>query len=209
MLLGSTLVGRYLAREIATAVVFVLVAFLVYNFSAKVIDVKFAKGQKLENEKFVKWNSFSRIALVPEKNWIVIDADASTGIPYYNWDNFTPDEKFGLLITVAVGSMWCAYAFACLALAVLPEAIGGGILTLVQWVSQTFIQLVMLSVIMVGQNILSRAADRRAEMTYQDAEATFHEAEQIQAHLAAQDEAINALLDKIAGLEKRLEVKVK
>ena len=105
--------------------------------------------------------------------------------------------------------MWCAYAFACLALAVLPEAIGGGILTLVQWVSQTFIQLVMLSVIMVGQNLISAAADKRAELTYKDAEATFHEAEQIQAHLAAQDEAINALLDKIAGLEKRLEVKVK
>ena len=50
-----------------------------------------------------------------------------------------------------------------------------------QWVSQTFIQLVMLSVIMVGQNILGKAADRRSEMTYNDADATFHEAEQIQA----------------------------
>jgi hypothetical protein len=97
--------------------------------------------------------------------------------------------------------MWCAYAFAILALVVLPQAINGGLLPLVQWVSQTFIQLVMLSVIMVGQNILARAADKRSLMTYQDAGATFHEAEQIQAHLAAQDTAINALLDKVEKLE--------
>jgi len=50
-------------------------------------------------------------------------------------------------------------------------------------VSQTFIQLVMLSVIMVGQNILGQAADKRAEATYKDAEATFHEAREIQKHL--------------------------
>ena len=100
--------------------------------------------------------------------------------------------------------MWCAYAFALLALLVLPQAAGGGLLAFVQWLSQTFIQLVMLSVIMVGQNILSRAADKRSEMTYQDADATLHEAEQIQAHLKVQDEAMNVLLDKIARLEAAL-----
>ena len=41
-------------------------------------------------------------------------------------------------------------------------------------------------------------------MTYQDADATFHEAEQIQAHLMEQDQAINTLLDKIAALEGAL-----
>jgi hypothetical protein len=112
--------------------------------------------------------------------------------------------KIALALTTAVGTMWCAYAFAALALVVLPQAIGGGLLTLVQWVSQTFIQLVMLSVIVVGQNILGRAADKRAVMTYEDADATFHEAAQIQAHLLAQDDAINALLDKIERLETSL-----
>lgn len=112
--------------------------------------------------------------------------------------------KVALILTTAVGTMWCAYAFALLALLVLPQAIQGGLLTLVQWVSQTFIQLVMLSVIMVGQNILGRASDKRADMTYQDAEATFHEAEQIQAHLKAQDDAMNALLEKVEVLEAAL-----
>jgi hypothetical protein len=109
--------------------------------------------------------------------------------------------KVALILTTTVGTMWCAYAFAVLAIVALPQALGGGLLPLIQWVSQTFIQLVMLSVIMVGQNILSRASDKRADMTYQDAEATFHEAQQIQAHLQAQDDAMNALLDKIEKLE--------
>jgi len=108
--------------------------------------------------------------------------------------------RIALVLTAAVGTMWCAYAFAVLALLVVPQAIRG-LLTFVQWVSQTFIQLVMLSVIMVGQNILGQAADRRADMTYKDAEATFHEAQQIQAHLQAQDDAINTILEKLEKLE--------
>ena len=116
--------------------------------------------------------------------------------------------RLAVALTGIVGSMWCAYAFAVLALVALPSAIQqGSVLSLVTWVSQTFIQLVMLSVIMVGQNILGKAQDKRAEMTYKDAEATFHEAEQIQRHLQAQDDALNSLLDKIAKLEEALAAK--
>jgi hypothetical protein len=112
--------------------------------------------------------------------------------------------KVALILTTVVGTMWCAYAFAMLALVALPSAAGQGSLALIQWVSQTFIQLVMLSVIMVGQNILARSSDKRADMTYQDADATFHEAGQIQAHLMEQDKAVNQLLDKVALLEAAL-----
>ena len=123
------------------------------------------------------------------------------GAPTTAAEHVGTNSRIALALTTAVGTMWCAYAFAALALIVLPQAIGGGVLTLVQWVSQTFIQLVMLSVIMVGQNILGRASDKRAMMTYEDGEATFHEAGQIQAHLQLQDDAINALLDKVERLE--------
>lgn len=126
---------------------------------------------------------------------------AKSGPPTTAAEHVGVNGRIALGLTTAVGTMWCAYAFAGLALVVLPQALAGGLLSLVQWVSQTFIQLVMLSVIMVGQNILSRASDKRAVMTYNDAEATFHEAEQIQAHLQRQDDAINALLDKIERLE--------
>lgn len=113
--------------------------------------------------------------------------------------------KIAILLTNGVGTMWCAYVFAVLALLVLPDAIKGGMLTLIQWVSQTFIQLVMLSVIMVGQNILGKASDKRAEMTYKDADATFHEAKQIQEHLKQQDEAISAILDRLEKKEAALD----
>ncbi len=113
--------------------------------------------------------------------------------------------RIALLLTTVVGTMWCAYAFAVLALIALPSALAdGSMLAIVQWISQTFIQLVMLSVIMVGQNILAKAGDRRAEMTYKDADATFHEAGQIQVHLKEQDAALNVLLDKVAALEAQL-----
>jgi hypothetical protein len=113
--------------------------------------------------------------------------------------------KVALTLTTVVGTMWCAYAFAVLALLALPSAISANDpMIMIQWISQTFIQLVMLSVIMVGQNILGKASDKRAEMTYNDADATFHESEQIQAHLLEQDKAVNALLDKVGALEKQL-----
>jgi len=126
---------------------------------------------------------------------------AKAGPPRTTDEHVGLNGKVALILTTTVGTMWCAYAFAVLALVALPQALGGGLLPLIQWVSQTFIQLVMLSVIMVGQNILSRASDKRADMTYKDAEATFHEAQQIQAHLKAQDDAMNALLEKVERLE--------
>jgi hypothetical protein len=123
----------------------------------------------------------------------------------------TADEHVGIngrvavLVTTVVGTMWCAYAFAILALVALPSAIkSGDPLQLVQWISQTFIQLVLLSVIIVGQNISARASDKRAEMTYKDAEATLHEAAQIQAHLKVQDDALNEMLDKLLALEPKV-----
>ena len=131
-----------------------------------------------------------------------IEERTKAGPPTTTAEHVGINGRIALALTTAVGTMWCAYAFAILALIVLPEAIGGGLLPLVQWVSQTFIQLVMLSVIVVGQNILARASDKRAVMTYRDAEATFHEARQIQVHLAAQDVAINALLEKIVELDR-------
>ncbi len=58
--------------------------------------------------------------------------------------------------------MWCAYAFALFDLISLPDAIRAGTPAVVSWVAQTFLQLVLLSVIMVGQNVQGAAADKRA-----------------------------------------------
>jgi len=101
-------------------------------------------------------------------------------------------------VTSGVGTMWCAYAFAALALVSLPAAItSGNPVVLVSWVSQTFLQLVLLSIIIVGQNVLATASDKRAEATYEDADAVLHTALQIQDHLAAQDAEIEKIIARL------------
>ncbi|HJP69796.1 MAG TPA: hypothetical protein VJ846_12935 [Sphingomicrobium sp.] len=74
-------------------------------------------------------------------------------------------------ITNVVGTMWCAYAFAALALVSLPEAIKQGTGALIAWIAQTFLQLVLLSIIMVGQKVAAAKSDKQLEQTYYDAEA--------------------------------------
>ncbi len=98
-------------------------------------------------------------------------------------------------ITGGVGTMWCAYLFALLALISLPEALRGGTATTISWIAQTFLQLVLLSIIIVGQKVSSEASDERALNTYNDAEAVLHEAIQIQEHLAAQDALLTRLVE--------------
>lgn len=113
--------------------------------------------------------------------------------------------RIGLGITKSVGTMWAAYAFAALSLVSLPAALASGsAIIIVGWIAQTFLQLVLLPVIIVGQNIQAAASDDRAAATYKDAGAILEEAKQIQLHLAAQDASIGALLDKIAALEKTI-----
>jgi len=99
-----------------------------------------------------------------------------------------------LRVTAVVGTMVCAYLFAALALVSLPAALAtGNKIVIVAWVAQTFLQLVLLPVIIVGQNVQASASDKRAAQTYADAEAILHEARQIQAHLLAQDAALERL----------------
>jgi hypothetical protein len=74
-------------------------------------------------------------------------------------------------ITDVVGTMWCAYAFAILALISLPAAIHNGTSALIAWIAQTFLQLVLLSIIMVGQKVAAATSDQQLKQTYLDAEA--------------------------------------
>jgi hypothetical protein len=80
------------------------------------------------------------------------------------------NAKIAVLITRLVGTMWCAYLFTVVALIGLPPALKPGGEGIVSWIAQTFLQLVLLSVIMVGQNVQSLAADARSENTFKDAE---------------------------------------
>ena len=103
--------------------------------------------------------------------------------------------RVGLAITTAVGTMVCAYVFAVIAFISLPSALTSGNLTIIiAWVSSNFLQLILLPVIIVGQNLQAGAADKRSEQTYRDAEAVLHEAMEIQKHLLAQDQVLAGLI---------------
>jgi hypothetical protein len=80
------------------------------------------------------------------------------------------NAKVALLITRSVGTMACAYLFAAIALISLPDAIKAGRPAIISWIAQTFLQLVLLSIIMVGQAVQSAASDARAEKQFADTE---------------------------------------
>ena len=78
------------------------------------------------------------------------------------------NTRIAVGITKSVGSMWCAYVFALIALISLPAAIASGqSLVIVSWIAQTFLQLVLLPIIIVGQNVQAAASDARAESDHE------------------------------------------
>jgi len=95
------------------------------------------------------------------------------------------NKKVALGITKYVGSMTCFWVFCCLSLLSLPAVLSGfsvfhstfpaviikvSVISLVAWVAQTFIQLVLLPALMVGQNLQNEASDTRAQKTFEDIE---------------------------------------
>ena len=59
----------------------------------------------------------------------------------------------------------------------------------------SLVQLLLMFVIMVGQQVIGKAADQRATQTYLDAEAVLHACERLQIHLRAQDTAIRRIVE--------------
>lgn len=115
------------------------------------------------------------------------------------------NDRIGLGITKRVGNMWAAYVFVGLTLVSLPAAISSGnTVIIVGWIAQTFLQLVLLPVIIVGQNLQAAESEKRAIATYEDAGAILEEAKEIQNHLTAQDAALNHLVDRLESLEAKL-----
>jgi hypothetical protein len=94
------------------------------------------------------------------------------------------NAKLAVIITSGVGTMACAYLFTVIALISLPAILiqanvltnkdvpafftKPGLILLVSWVAQTFLQLVLLSIILVGQRVQSAASDSRAIKEFED-----------------------------------------
>ena len=74
-------------------------------------------------------------------------------------------------VTKVVGSMWAAYLFVLIALVSFPQALvsflNGDTIVGVTWLSQSFLQLVLLPILLVGQRVISAAQDARAETDHE------------------------------------------
>ena len=77
------------------------------------------------------------------------------------------NQKIATKIASFVSTMWCAYIFAGIALISLPAAIKtGDPIVIIAWVAQTFLQLVLLSIIMVGQDASTRRMQQKIDETH-------------------------------------------
>ena len=107
------------------------------------------------------------------------------------------NAKLALVITRSVGTMACAYVFALVALISLPAAINSGqVIVIVAWIAQTFLQLVLLSIIMVGQSVQSAASDARAAKEFADTETIL---DRLDTHTAG---GIKDVLDAIQAISR-------
>jgi uncharacterized membrane protein len=100
------------------------------------------------------------------------------------------NNRVAVALTKGVGTMWTAYIFTVLAfvgLLGLLNLLNPITFLLATWVSQQFLQLVLLPVIMVGQNVLGRKAELLADEQFHTTMSTYHDIEQIMQHLSAQD----------------------
>jgi hypothetical protein len=95
----------------------------------------------------------------------------------------------------AVGTMWCAYIFAAITFLSLPAAIRThSLLVIVAWVAQTFLQLVLLSIIMVGQSVSSASVEQKINETHTASLAEFELAKEARAIAAEEINDLKAIM---------------
>ncbi|HYR94564.1 MAG TPA: hypothetical protein VEP48_10215 [Methylomirabilota bacterium] len=104
------------------------------------------------------------------------------------------NTRLALGITKSVGTMWVAYLFAAIALVSLPAAIASGeTIIIVSWIAQTFLQLVLLPIIIVGQNVIQAANDARAEADHETLTAVHRLTIEVHAINETQSQILNEL----------------
>jgi hypothetical protein len=81
------------------------------------------------------------------------------------------NDRLAVRVTQSVGTMWAAYVFVLISLVSFPQALAaflnGDTLVGVSWLSQSFLQLVLLPILLVGQRVIAAAQDARAETDHE------------------------------------------
>ncbi|HGY5555246.1 MAG TPA: hypothetical protein ACN46L_06490 [Prochlorococcus sp.] len=117
------------------------------------------------------------------------------------------NNRIATLITDTVGTMWCAYMFVLLALVSLPDAIQSeNPITIVGWCAQTFLQLVLLPIIIVGQNIQAEQSDKRAKTDHKTLTAVHTLTREIHqlSELTDKQLKINNTSERLQSIEEKL-----
>lgn len=116
------------------------------------------------------------------------------------------NEKIAMVITKMVGTMWAAYVFAAIAFISLPAAIAShDPVVIVAWVSQAFLQLVLLAVIMVGQDVQARGVQQKIDETHEASLAEFELAKSAQKSHAEELAEIKKLLQTLQALDRDID----
>jgi len=113
-------------------------------------------------------------------------------------------------ITSGVATMWCAYLFAAIALISLPKAIqSGDSIVIISWVAQTFLQLVLLSIIMVGQKVQSQSVEKTINETHTASLAEFELAKEARGVAHAEIAELHQLSKEMHTLMREVEARLK
>lgn len=105
-------------------------------------------------------------------------------------------NRAGERITALTGTMYVAILFAGLAFVSLPAVIASGdIVVMVSWVTQSFLQLVLLPIIIVGQNAQGAKTEARDAEQAREVRALF---DQMEAANAARHEHTHRVLKGVA-----------
>jgi hypothetical protein len=94
-----TLAGMRMGRIASVFAGLLLTMFVIGNTKYHFVEVRYAKGEKLHQEQFTKWNSISRIGMAKRDGgeMIYIDADASTGVADFNFNHISQGDLGHLL----------------------------------------------------------------------------------------------------------------
>ena len=112
-------------------------------------------------------------------------------------------------ITTGVATMWCAYLFAAIALISLPKAIrSGDTIIIISWVAQTFLQLVLLSIIMVGQKVQSKNLENTINETHEASLAEFELAKEARIRQSQELDELQSISKDMHTLMREIEAKI-
>lgn len=109
-------------------------------------------------------------------------------------------DTAALFVTNKIGSM--GFFFACVILVTVPLIFTQAI-SIVQYISSGILQLILLPLIMIGQNLQGRHAEIRAQHDFDTNVKAEKEIETILLHLEKQDEMMLEILKRIENLTRR------